>query len=74
MVENVDVLVDKMVELLGGYIVHSFSDFYRMNTKRLKPHNRETLIEAIHLYDKNEKLCYELTDFRRIGMFLTLPI
>ena len=58
MVENVDVLVDKIVELLGLSSIHEFSDFYRMNSKRLKPHNESTLILAIHLYGKNKKLCY----------------
>ena len=63
MVENIDVLVDKIVELFGVSIVHSFSDFYRINSKRLKPHNRETLIKAIQLYAENETLCYETYGF-----------
>jgi len=34
MVENVDVLVDKIVEKFGVSIIHNFSDFYSLQSKR----------------------------------------
>jgi surface protein len=63
MVENLDVLVDKIVESFGISIIHEFSDFYRINSKRLNTHNKATLIKAIQLYAENETLCYETYGF-----------
>ena len=49
-VENIDVLVDKIVDSFGIQIIHCFGNFYKYNSKRLLPHNLNTLKCAMDLY------------------------
>ena len=55
-VTNPDVLFDEIFEKLGFDVVHEFGDYYKNNSKRLKPHDRDSLSRAIKLYCSNKKL------------------
>ena len=63
MIENVDILIDKIVDYFDVSIIHNFSNFYKYNTKRLKLFDKSTLEEAISLYIKDEKLCFQTYGF-----------
>ena len=63
MVNNVDVLVDKIVECFGLQVIHEFGDFYKYNSQRLQVHNKESLKQAIHLYCENPETCYKTYGF-----------
>lgn len=60
MVYDIDPLVDKIVECFGYYIIHEFSNQYKYNSGRIKPHTEETLRDAIKLYCDDQDKCYEL--------------
>ena len=59
MVENSDILVNKIVQCFGKSIIHNFGYFYKYNCKRLQVHDKESLKQAIQLYCQNKKKCYK---------------
>jgi len=63
MVEDSDILVNKIIHRFGFPIIHNFGDFYKYNCRLLKVHNRKSLKEAIQSYCQNRKKCYETYGF-----------
>ena len=58
-VQDIDPLVDKIVNKMGIIqVIYEFSDKYRYNSGRIKPHTRETLDAAIKLYCEDERKCF----------------
>ena len=74
MVENSDILVNKIVQCFGKSIIHNFGYFYKYNCKRLQVHDKESLKQAIQLYCQNKKNVIKLMDFHLIGMYQKLQI
>ena len=66
MVDNSDELIDNIIEI-HNYdlnIIYEFQDFYKYNTKRVKPFKtKESLKKAIELYCKDEKKCFKTYGF-----------
>ena len=65
MIDNVDKFIDKIIEIhnYDYSIIYEFEDFYKYNTKRLIPMDRDTLENAIKLYCKNHKKCFHTYGF-----------
>ena len=63
MIEDSDILVNKIVQCFGISIIHNFGDFYKYNCKHLHIHNKTSLREAIQLYCQNKKKCYKTYGF-----------
>jgi surface protein len=65
MIDNVDVFIDKIV-IIHDYeysIIYEFEDFYKYNTKRLIPMDRDILMNAIELYCQDHKKCFHTYGF-----------
>ena len=65
MIDNLDVIIDKIV-IIHDYeysIIYEFEDFYKYNTKRLLPMDRDTLDKAIKLYCQDHKKCFHIYGF-----------
>jgi len=58
-VTNPDVLFDEIFKKLDFDVVHEFGDYYKNNSKRLKPHDRDSLSKAIKLYCMNKNQSYK---------------
>ena len=65
MIDNVDKFIDKIVKIhdYDYNIIYEFEDFYKYNTKRLIPLDRDILENAIELYCKDHKLCFHIYGF-----------
>lgn len=65
MIDNVDMFIDKIIEVhdYDYSIIYEFEDFYKYNTKRLIPLNRDSLDNAIKLYCIDDKKCFHKYGF-----------
>ena len=63
MIDNVDIFIDKIIEVhdYDYSIIYEFEDFYKYNTKRLIPLNRDSLDNAI----KSSTKGYPVADIYR---------
>lgn len=59
-IDNVDIFIDKIVKIhnYDYSIIYEFEYFYKYNTKRLIPLDRDTLDKAIKLYCKDHIECF----------------
>ena len=62
---NMIAIIDKIVKIhdYDYNIIYEFEDFYKYNTKRLIPLDREILENAIELYCEDHKLCFHTYGF-----------
>ena len=65
MVDNVDIFIDRIIEIhdYDYSIIYKFEHFYKYNTKRLIPLNKDKLKKAIKLYCSDHKKCFHKYGF-----------
>ena len=63
MVEDSDILLNKIIQCFGYSIIYNFGDFYKYNSKRLQVHDKESLEKAVKLYCEDPEKCYKTYGF-----------
>lgn len=59
--DDVDCLIDEIIKIhdYDYSIIYEFEDFYKQNTKRIRPLSRHELHEAIEYYNTDVNICFQ---------------